>query len=245
MCRPTSKQFNRIAVINNATSTRPKAPAAATLRKHKLPLAVSLSILFHLGLILPAWYFMAPEKASSLGSNRIILLQSSQLKPTPSKHKITQSAQTKATGQETEQQEKPQSKGRGLQQKKTSSEKQASKNQTAKIKQITSNQGSQVNQSGKSLTPAQNYKILVQQHILKHIKNAPYFGKAHLNLGMMASGMAIKIKVEILEGPKAYGEWLKRTVYTANPFPKVPKALSNKGLHFIDVTLQHKQDQSN
>jgi hypothetical protein len=188
---------------------------------------------------------MSPEQASSVGSNRIILLQSSQLKPIPSKHELTQSAQTKASGQTKEQKEKAKPKGQGLKQNQTSSEKQASKNQAAKIKQITSNQGSQVNQSGKSLTPAQNYKILVQQHILKHIKNAPYFGKAHLNLGIMASGMAIKIKVEILEGPKAYGEWLKRTVYAANPFPKVPKALSNKGLHFINITLQHKQDQSN
>jgi len=193
--------------------------------------------------MLPAWFFSTPEEASSLGASHIILLQASQLKPTPSKHDITQSAQVQATGQSQTPQKKQPPKGKNTKVKSKSSAQQASQKQVAKIKQVTSNQGSQIDQSGKSLTPAQNYQILVQQHVLKKIKNAPYFGKADIHMGIMSSGMAIQIKVTVLEGPKAYGEWLKRIVYAANPFPKVPKTLSNKGLHSTVITLQHKADQ--
>lgn len=235
--------IHRIAVINNATSTQDKARPAADNTKNKLPLAVSLSILFHLGLFFPAWYFYVPEEASSLGHNQIILLQTSQDKPNPSKHDITQNAQSKATGQSKTNQDTQRLKGEGLKHNNKVTAKHASQSQAEKTKKVTSNQGSQINQSGKSLTPAQSYEIVVQQHLLKNIQNAPYFGKAHINLSIMKSGMAIQVTVGILEGPKAYGEWLKRVVYAANPFPKVPKALSDKGLHSVKIILQHEADQ--
>lgn len=230
-------------LIHKATSALPEIKSAANTGASKLPLAVSLSILFHLGLFLPAWLFTTPEEASSLGSNQIILLQTSQRKPNPSQHEITQNALTNATGQSKTQQDTQQPQGKGLKQNNKATTKQASKSQAEKIKQVTSNQGSQVNQSGKSLSPAQSYEIVIQQHLLKNIKNAPYFGKADINLSIMKSGMAIQVTVDALEGPKAYGEWLKRMVYSANPFPKVPKALSKKGLHSIKISLQHKADQ--
>ena len=88
-----------------------------------------------------------------------------------------------------------------------------------------SNQGSFEDQSGKTQTPQDAYQQQLLKHLLNKMGSAPETGKANIRLTLMSAGIAIEVKIELLEGSARYQTWLKSKVLNANPFPAIPKEL--------------------
>jgi|GEM_PF-2083330 len=88
---------------------------------------------------------------------------------------------------------------------------------------LNSNAGDNTDMSGKELTAAEKYQKRVLQHILKKIGSAPYFGSAQVELTLMRAGIAIQIRVKLINGPDEYRSWLNHQILSANPMPAFPK----------------------
>ncbi len=91
---------------------------------------------------------------------------------------------------------------------------------------LKSNAGDNIDMSGKELTAAEKYQKRVLQHILKKIGSAPYFGSAQVELTLMRAGIAIQIRVELINGPDEYRSWLNHQILSANPMPAFPKNMT-------------------
>ncbi|MGR6874343.1 cell envelope integrity protein TolA [Pseudomonas sp. HK3] len=202
---------------NNASS-----PSNRTINKHSWPTALLLSIAVH-GLVMIGAIWVWPS-ASSKGQGQVMLLEAvheqTQEQPnTQARQTSAQSAQTNTPSKKIalsgqQQAVKPQSS--------------ASKPQQAKqlqSKASSSNQGDLVDQSGKAQTPQEQYQQQLLKHLLNKMGSAPVTGKANIGITLMPAGVAIQVKIDVLEGSPHYQQWLQSKVLNANPFPAIPKEL--------------------
>jgi len=87
------------------------------------------------------------------------------------------------------------------------------------------NTGTLVDQSSKSMTPADAYKAKVTQHLLNKIGNLRQIeGEAVIKLTIQSYGIATQVSVNAIKGSAQFEQWLSQAVLNANPMPAFSSA---------------------
>ena len=207
-----------------------------------LVIAIAVSLMAHL--ILFAAIFFQPDRQqqSSLGKGQVILLEHVANQPT----KISEHTQdTQAASQKSDQAQTMGMNGKQTQPIENIRQQTIQINsphlETRKA-QSTSNQGAIADQSGKDATAQAHYRQLVTQHLLKKIKNAPNQGQAIVHLNILKMGIATKVDIQLISGPKHYQQWLNRQVLNANPLPSFPNNIKKASLQ-LAIKISHQTEQ--
>jgi hypothetical protein len=197
-------------------------PIYRTINNHSWLLALAASIAVHGALAIGV--FLVWPSASSKGEGQVMLLESindeTQVQPnTQARQASKLSVQTETPAKAT------QLNGNKSQAKPQSSLDKPQQTAQLQANASSSNQGRLVDQSGKAQSPQDAYQQRLLKHLLNKMGSAPVTGKANIQLTLMSAGVAIQVKVDLLEGSATYQQWLQSKVLNANPFPAIPKEL--------------------
>ena len=206
-----------------------------------LGVAIAISVALHL--IFFAVIFLQPDtqQQSSFGQGQVILLEHVAEQPT----KVTdQTIDTQAASQKSDLAQTSGINGKHAKPVENITQQTLHINsphkETRKAKS-TSNQGALLDQSGKEQTPQEHYRQLVTQHLLKKAKSAPTHGKVVVHLNILKMGIATRIDVQLIDGPKVYQQWVNRQVLNANPFPAFPASIKKASIK-LAISISHQTE---
>ena len=206
-----------------------------------LRIAIAISFVLHLAFFMVIFVSQNTEQQSSLGSARVILLENMADQPVKLSDQITDTqaaSQASAPGK---------SKGINGEQAKPEDNSQQntaniiSPHKENRIAKNTNNKGALVDQSGTDLTPEDQYRQLITQHLVKKIKNAPTQGQAIVHLHILKVGIATRVNIDLINGPKHYQQWLKQQVLNANPLPAFPSNIKKASVT-LAIKISHQTD---
>ena len=207
-----------------------------------LGVAIAISVIIHLIVLAVMFFQPDTQQQSSLGKGQVILLEHVAIQPT----KISDHTQdTQAASQKSDNAQTTGINGKQTQPIETMTQQTLQVNsphlETRKA-QSTSNKGALADQSGKDATPQTRYRQLVTQHLLKKIKNAPNQGQAIVHLNILKMGIATRVDIQLISGPKRYQQWLNRQVLNANPLPPFPSDIKKASLK-LAIKISHQTEQ--
>ena len=210
-----------------------------TINNHSWVSALLLSVTVHAA-ILGAMVLVWPS-ASSKGQSQMMLLEAvheqTQIQVNTSQRLAS------ASSPETQQSMKENKlNGQTKQAKPALSKPHPKQTQQVEAQASSSNKGALIDQSGKSPTPEDSYKLQLLKHLTNKMEGAPINGNAIINLTLIPQGIAININVEVKGGGARYKQWVQHKVLSANPFPPIPKELGG-GNFTTNIHLFHEPDE--
>jgi outer membrane biosynthesis protein TonB len=210
-----------------------------TINKHSWITALFVSVVVHGAILVPI--FLVWSSASSKGQGPVMLLEAvheqTQIQVNTSQRLASASSpETQQTMKESKLE------GKTKQAKPALSKPQPKQVQQVEAQASASNKGALIDQSGKSPTPEDSYKLQLLKHLTNKMEGAPINGNAIINLTLIPQGIAININVEVKDGGARYKQWVQHKVLSANPFPPIPKELGG-GNFTTNIYLFHEPDE--
>ncbi len=198
--------------------------------------AVLLSILIH-GVLIMGVIAIWPH-SSAKGEGTVMLLEAIDEQTQIQQSAQTASASASQSNLEPQEPSKQSPFGKKAEAQTTQSEQQSERTAS---QASTSNKGSLEDQSGKAPTPSSQYQQALLKHLLNKIDSAPVTGKAHVHITVISAGIATQVNIEVITGGATYKNWLRSKVLNANPFPPIPKSVTQRPFS-TTLPIEHQLD---
>jgi len=98
--------------------------------------------------------------------------------------------------------------------------------------------GSTIKQNAQSDTPTDEYRHTLIQHLLAHMGPSPSLGKVDIHASIMQAGIMYQVKIEQVRGNEQYRKWVESKVLNANPYPPLPNNITQRPLR-ITFSVSH------